>query len=347
MIFFCSNKEQGCVQDRKAKQIPEYNNINQIIIPIKDVMNEVSCEEEKLIKALRTDTVLSNDSLPEVITSSMTETDQMKFEQSFNASNVVNTNNNNNNPNDIDINLNQPQLPQKPNHTPIYVVPKDEKSPFHARDFRLSTTRFSSRHEFSKLDEKRFELKSIPSPIRPFLSRGSVAERVLIFEKCPEKASTRQTTNQEKPKILVSVLIFFKMMKLNLNNLLFIDKTSEQNFPSSTFNTSTTFTKVNKFYYSTVRRIFRCSFRISINLFYRFYYPYGKPPPSITIETTIQRLEIAFSQFQNYEIPREKFHLIVTICQVPLYWRVPLFMSTQLTRSGCVNGNRFIDFWRQ
>lgn len=178
------------------------SNFNQIS-PIKDVMSEVSCEEEKLIKALITATE-TNDSLPEVITSSMSD-NQIKIEQSFNNSNSATQLSQINN----DLCQNQPQLPQKPNHTPIYVFSKDDPSKallsFYPKEFRLSTTRFSNRHEISKLDEKRFELKSIPSPIRPFLSRGSVAERVLIFEKCPEK-TTRHQISQDKPKIQVSII---------------------------------------------------------------------------------------------------------------------------------------------
>lgn len=61
----------------------------------------------------------------------------------------------------------------------------------------------------------------------------------------------------------------------------------------------------------------------------------------------MQRLEQVFENLPNYECPRDKFHMIVTMCQVPLYWRVPLFMCTPLTASGCVNGDKFIGFWRQ
>lgn len=188
---------RSVVEASNQDQVQELN-YNQIL-PIKDVMSEVSCEEEKLIKSL----ITSNDSLPEVITSSMSD-NQINIEQSFNNTNSVTQLS-------IisDLSQNQPQLPQKPNHTPIYVFSKDDPSKalssFYPKEFRLSTTRFSNRHEVSKLDEKRFELKSIPSPIRPFLSRGSVAERVLIFEKCPEKPTTRLLTNQDKPKIQVSV----------------------------------------------------------------------------------------------------------------------------------------------
>lgn len=80
---------------------------------------------------------------------------------------------------------------------------------------------------------------------------------------------------------------------------------------------------------------------------YRFHFPNGKPPPTITTETTMQRLEQVFESLPNYECSREKFHMIVTMCQVPLYWRLPLFMCTQLTPGGAVDGDKFLQFWRQ
>lgn len=173
-----------------------------------DVMDEVSREEEKLINALKTGTVLSSDSLPEVISSSLNDF-KLQTEQLLNgiacksrkmAQGNIETAQNQN--------QNQPQPPQKPNHTPIYVPPKEDNTRGFSSFTRInSNTRIPNRHEISKLDEKKFELKSIPSPVRPFLSRGSVAERVLIFEKCPEKAPVRQAL-QEKPK--VSVSLFFK-----------------------------------------------------------------------------------------------------------------------------------------
>ncbi|XP_070497933.1 uncharacterized protein [Chironomus tepperi] len=278
-----------------------------------DVMDEVSREEEKLINALKTGTVLTNDkNLPEVITSSLTDY-KSKTEQQLNGLSVAikesckidSKNDNYSNNNDVE-SQNQPNPPQKPNHTPIYVPQKEDNSKGFSSFARVSTTRIP-RHDLSKLEDKKFELKSIPSPVRPFLSRGSVAERVLIFEKCPEKAPQRQST--EKPKIQA--------------------KPVNKVFPPL---------------HSTLQRHLRKSINFTIP---QFFFPNGKPPPSITTETTIQRLELVFEQFENFEIPRDKFHIVVTICQVPLYWRVPLFMCTQLTKTGCVNGNRFIDFWRQ
>lgn len=164
-----------------------------------DVMDEVSREEEKLINALKTGIVLSNDCLPEV--SSINEY-KVQDDQQLNG---VNTNIKENHRNDNNVHSETQQQqppPQKPNHTPIYVPPHNEEKLKGFSSFsRVATTRIPSRHD-PKSDDKKFELKSVPSPVRPFLSRGSVAERVLIFEKCPEKTPMRQTT--EKPKIQVS-----------------------------------------------------------------------------------------------------------------------------------------------
>lgn len=158
-----------------------------------DVMDEVSREEEKLINALKTGTVLTNECLPEVIKSSLNEY-KSQAEQQLNGLNsaIKET---------VEAHSQQQPPPQKPNHTPMYVPPKEDHSKGFSSFARVSTTRIPSRHD-PKTDDKKFELKSVPSPVRPFLSRGSVAERVLIFEKCPEKTPARTTT--EKPKIQVS-----------------------------------------------------------------------------------------------------------------------------------------------
>lgn len=171
--------------------------------PSIDVMDEVTREEEKLINALKTGTVLSNECLPEVIKSSLNEY-KAQAEQQLNGINSVMKENSRNDMQNSEVHAVQTQQtppPQKPNHTPIYVPSKEDHSKGFSSFARVATTRIPSRHD-PKSDDKKFELKSVPSPVRPFLSRGSVAERVLIFEKCPEKTPIRQTT--EKPKIQVS-----------------------------------------------------------------------------------------------------------------------------------------------
>lgn len=159
-----------------------------------DVLDEVSREEEKLINALKTGTVLTNECLPEVIKSSN------EYHESEQPLNGYKENNHSNS--DAHAVQQPTPPPQKPNHTPMYVPPKEDHSKGFSSFARISGTRIPSRHD-PKTDDKKFELKSVPSPVRPFLSRGSVAERVLIFEKCPEKTPMRQTT--EKPKIQVSL----------------------------------------------------------------------------------------------------------------------------------------------
>lgn len=170
--------------------------------PSIDVLDEVSREEEKLINALKTGAVLSNECLPEVNTLIDYQSDA---EQQLNGISAIikeNINNNNRNDNDVHVpNSKATPPPQNPNHTPMYVPHKEEHSKGFSSFARVSTTRIPSRHD-PKSDDKKFELKNAPSPVRPFLSRGSVAERVLIFEKCPEKTPMRQTA--EKPKIQVS-----------------------------------------------------------------------------------------------------------------------------------------------
>lgn len=192
------NKKNSCAPMSSSSDKPNRKTI--------DVMDEVSREEEKLINALKTGTVLTND-LPEVITSSLNDYKTTNEQQLNGITTVIKENRKHdirNEQNNESESVSSQNPPQKPNHTPIYVPPKEDTSKGFSSFARVSTTRIP-RNDLTKLDEKKFELKSIPSPVRPFLSRGSVAERVLIFEKCPEKAPARQTT--EKPKIQVILFL--------------------------------------------------------------------------------------------------------------------------------------------
>lgn len=161
-----------------------------------NLMDEVLMEEERLINALKTGTVLNNDKiLPEVITSTLAITNKLDSGGG--------------------------QL--KPD-------PTDSK-PAWGNDLKTITT-----HETDNgLQQVKFSLKprgkneaSVPHPdinthinknsnsngtnsknaagtpaTRPFLTRGSVAERVLMFEKCPEIKALRSTP-REASKLAVS-----------------------------------------------------------------------------------------------------------------------------------------------
>lgn len=189
-----------------------------------ELMDEVTREEERLINALKTGTVLNNDSssspktqtLPEVITSHSLNnhhtTDSIPKERgNMNSQPDVSAATG-----QLPLENGQPALklfngvPAKPNHTPMFNVQtvansKDGDKPFSVN--KVATARMPFRTQTRDIDDiKNITAKNTPSPVRPFLSRGSVAERVLIFEKAPpEKMKTVKTVRSNsitsiKPK---------------------------------------------------------------------------------------------------------------------------------------------------
>lgn len=304
-----------------------------------ELMDEVSREEERLINALKTGTVLNNNSdqtalLPEVITSTLVadrgaDVPDYGYSSSSPGADMVTSstlmaNGNGTNGNGAADGQNNAGagtvkhwngVPMKPNHIPIMSLHQIHEQQKLSSNFtrNVATTRLPK--DFGRgagpQDKKEdFQAKTIPSPIRPFLSRGSVAERVLIFEKCPEKAPPRERAKEP-----------VKVQSKPVNRLI----------PPNI--------------HTTLQRHLKNSTKAPY--IPQFHFPNGKPPAAITTETTMQRLEQVFDSLPNYECSRDKFHKVVTMCQVPLYWRVPLFMATQLTPTGCVNGDKFISFWRQ
>uniref|UniRef100_A0A182NST3 Uncharacterized protein n=1 Tax=Anopheles dirus TaxID=7168 RepID=A0A182NST3_9DIPT len=232
-----------------------------------DLMDEVSREEERLINALKTGTVLnSSDSiLPEVITSTLPDRDVPDYGSivdhraqlaglgggsasgssnsssgasygtqsgsvaamvtaasasngggpmvaATNGSPTVNgngtanggtngTNGTSHGAGDTPNVKHWNGVPMKPNHIPILNIHQIREQEKLSMNFtrNVATTRLPKDFGRSTADdEKKLSLqpKTIPSPIRPFLSRGSVAERVLIFEKCPEKAPPRERAKE-------------------------------------------------------------------------------------------------------------------------------------------------------
>ncbi|XP_049284349.1 uncharacterized protein LOC125764292 isoform X1 [Anopheles funestus] len=343
-----------------------------------DLMDEVSREEERLINALKTGTVLnSSDSiLPEVITSTLPDRDVPDYGSvvdhraqlaglssgagsshsasgggiynpqsgpvgamvtaasagngggpivaATNGTPTLNGNGTTNGTGNGTTNHGSGDtpsvkhwngVPMKPNHIPILNIHQIREQEKLSMNFtrNVATTRLPK--DFGRTsvdDEKKLNMqpKTIPSPIRPFLSRGSVAERVLIFEKCPEKAPPRERVKEP-----------VKLQSKPVNRLI----------PPNI--------------HATLQRHLKNSTKAPY--IPQFHFPNGKPPPTITTETTMQRLEQVFDKMPNYECTRDSFQVIVQMCQVPQYWRLPLFMCTQLTPNGAVDGDKFLHFWRQ
>ncbi|XP_041765851.1 uncharacterized protein LOC121590341 isoform X1 [Anopheles merus] len=324
-----------------------------------ELMDEVSREEERLINALKTGTVLnSSDSiLPEVITSTLPDRDVPDYGSvvdhqhqragysaqqpaatmvtaasaangggpivaatnggtpALNGNGTTNgTTNGTNGHSDTPSVKHWNGVPMKPNHIPILNIHQIREQEKLSMNFtrNVATTRLPKDFGRSAADDKdkNMQPKTIPSPIRPFLSRGSVAERVLIFEKCPEKAPPRERAKEP-----------VKLQSKPVNRLI----------PPNI--------------HTTLQRHLKNSTKAPY--IPQFHFPNGKPPPTITTETTMQRLEQVFDKLPNYECTRDNFQVIVQMCQVPQYWRLPLFMCTQLTPNGAVDGDKFLHFWRQ
>ncbi|CAK9832240.1 Serine/threonine-protein phosphatase 2A regulatory subunit B'' subunit alpha [Anthophora retusa] len=162
------------------------------------------------------------------------------------------------------------------------------------------------------------------NPIRPFLTRGSVAERVLIFEKCPselllDKRGPRQpavNTWRTGHEVQNKAQTYAK------------DKTQQKSLPPHT----------------TLQRHVKANRNVHIP---RFYFPGGKPLPLSQVEATIARITAAFQSLPDHRASRAQFHTITKACDLPLYWKVPLFLAAGGDQPGYVEMNAFLDFWKE
>ena len=197
-------------------------NLNRSKNPI-DLMDEVSREEERLINALKTGTVLNNTEnlLPEVITSTLNDRDLTDFSRpdinnSGSTSSISSDDMVVAPQNEVQNTKQWNGVPMKPNHIPIVNIHqhRDDKVSTNFAT-RVSTARMPKGEYRHMADGKKEDFKptTAPSPIRPFLSRGSVAERVLIFEKCPEKGPLRKL--KEPTSLMVSYIFYFLIIGID------------------------------------------------------------------------------------------------------------------------------------
>ncbi|XP_076661989.1 uncharacterized protein LOC143365574 isoform X2 [Halictus rubicundus] len=162
------------------------------------------------------------------------------------------------------------------------------------------------------------------NPIRPFLTRGSVAERVLIFEKCPselllDKRGPRQpaiNTWRTGHEVQNKAQTYAK------------DKAQQKNLPPHT----------------TLQRHVKANRNVHIP---RFYFPGGKPLPLSQVEATVAKITAAFQSLPGHRASRAQFHTITKACDLPLYWKVPLFLAAGGDQTGFVEMNAFLDFWKE
>ncbi|XP_037049893.1 serine/threonine-protein phosphatase 2A regulatory subunit B'' subunit alpha [Bradysia coprophila] len=269
-----------------------------------DLMDEVLMEEERLINALKTGTVLNNDKmLPEVITSTLL-TDTTDRGTTWTKPSISTT---------VSSTSITTTIYDELHHKPVTnqsteMAPTKITKPFRPRNDaavphpEVSLNSTKANHSVATRGS------SSNAAVRPFLTRGSVAERVLMFEKCPEAKALRNIP-KEPAKLATKP----------------VAKPSES--------------------HTTLQRHIRGSKNVYIP---KFYYPFGKPAASISLEQQIlQRLQAAFDQFPNKQVPKEDFTNILKICALPLYWRMPLFHCAVITPNGLCDGKKFIEFWKQ
>ncbi|XP_030766664.1 serine/threonine-protein phosphatase 2A regulatory subunit B'' subunit beta isoform X4 [Sitophilus oryzae] len=145
------------------------------------------------------------------------------------------------------------------------------------------------------------------NPVRPFLTRGSVAERVLIFERCPSDLLLDKRVRAPVPQISKS------QPQLKQSNL----------------------------QHTTLQRHVRAHRNVNIP---RFHYPVGKPGPPGQLEVLRAKVKAAFIGIGD-RASREHFGTITQACQLPLYWKTPLYLAACADKGSCTF-DQFMTFWQ-
>ncbi|XP_054157890.1 serine/threonine-protein phosphatase 2A regulatory subunit B'' subunit beta-like isoform X2 [Oppia nitens] len=166
-------------------------------------------------------------------------------------------------------------------------------------------------------------------PVKPVLSKGSVAERVLLFEKCPEKTSVTKVKVSDKTREKITYNKVGQWMKLNDNN----------NNNNNTNNNNIT----NKQNDIIGRRFSRSNSLTSTpaGQLPKFYYPVGRPYSSHEVETQIRKITSVFDRFPTRIVGRKELAAILKLVGLPLYWKEPVFRA--VNKAANTNGNKNIN----
>ncbi|KAH8278818.1 hypothetical protein KR018_010006 [Drosophila ironensis] len=149
------------------------------------------------------------------------------------------------------------------------------------------------------------------------LTRGSVAERVLMFEKCPDVRHSflniKRPQADAPPKSLLKVKLHSTPPP----------PPQEQNL---------------------LQKEIRSTKSVYIP---RFYFPHGKPQPTIAMERVLRGILSAFDSFPNNQVTKDELPRILKLCGLPFYWRMPVMVFCQTVSTGLVERQRFVEFWKQ
>nr|XP_027232802.1 serine/threonine-protein phosphatase 2A regulatory subunit B'' subunit beta-like isoform X3 [Penaeus vannamei] len=76
----------------------------------------------------------------------------------------------------------------------------------------------------------------------------------------------------------------------------------------------------------------------------RFYYPMGRPTTQVSQEQSISRVNAVFRE-NGGQITRDNMEPLIRACQVPLYWKAPLFIAAGGDKLGYLTQEQFSDYW--
>ncbi|XP_032229153.2 serine/threonine-protein phosphatase 2A regulatory subunit B'' subunit beta isoform X2 [Nematostella vectensis] len=80
----------------------------------------------------------------------------------------------------------------------------------------------------------------------------------------------------------------------------------------------------------------------------QFYFPNGPPPPSgKRLELTFKRVSEVFGVFEGGKAKKEQFSSVTKACNLPLYWKQPLFACAGGNKNGFVTLPMFTSMWRR
>ncbi|XP_075235885.1 uncharacterized protein LOC142333004 isoform X2 [Lycorma delicatula] len=162
------------------------------------------------------------------------------------------------------------------------------------------------------------------NPVRPFLTRGSVAERVLIFEKCPTEILEKRVKSAAP------------LWKTNSEI-----QSRAQNYSRESITSQKSQTSPPP--HTTLQRHTKANRNLLIP---RFHYPLGKPSNQQQLEANIDSIKQAFINLPGHQATKEKFGAITKAAGCPLYWKAPLFIACGGEKLGYVELNSFIEYWR-
>ncbi|XP_071529769.1 uncharacterized protein [Panulirus ornatus] len=76
----------------------------------------------------------------------------------------------------------------------------------------------------------------------------------------------------------------------------------------------------------------------------RFYYPMGRPTTQATQEQALARVAAVFRE-QGGQVLRDNMEPLMRACQLPLYWKAPLFIAAGGDKLGYLTQEQFTDYW--